>query len=96
MYKATQTMGARLRIRSVEAGKVKTDHTETCRLRPHIIAVRGEEEAKRGNAAALQRRATEDEANVTVPRGDHNKAATTKKPNERGGEALRAKPRSLP
>ena len=71
MCEETQTMAALLRIRSTDAGKVKIVHSKNCKLRPNTIAVGDqEEEAKQGDAAAPQLRATACEANVAVPRGE--------------------------
>ena len=71
MYESTQTLGALLRIRRVETGKVKTVLYENCELRPRAIAVsdEGGEKAKKDGAAALQPHATVTEANAAVLQG---------------------------
>ena len=74
-------MGALLRTRSTEAGKVKTVHNENCKLCPHTLAASDEEgeEAEKGDASALQPHETPDEANVAMPQGAQNKLVTTMK-----------------
>ena len=80
MYEVTRTMGALLRIRSVETGRAKTAHDENCKLRAHTIAVSGEgEKAEQGAAAARQLHATAEEANVAVLQGDHHGPPTTER-----------------
>ena len=68
MNEVTRTMGALLRIRSVDTGKVGTVRNKNCKPRPHATADSDEEgeEAKKGGAAAPQTHAAVAEANVAV------------------------------
>ena len=102
MYEVTPTMGALLRIRGVAAGMAKTVRNENCRLRPYTIAVSDDEgEVKQGDAAALQLRATADEANVTVGNNGEeakrmSRATKTSKQQQCRNEARRKKTGGLP